>query len=876
MASTASMEGQSAILQTRVGVDLQGPRPGDADDGAPQDRCGCRMDRGRRRSPRSRRRGSRPPMDQPRAGPEADRVRRLLGPRRRGEGRTNRTLLPPAPRSRDSETGAVRPGEGPWRCPVREHLSCAPFVASRPVPPLNSPGGRTGPDGRYSRGGQRGEAGFSSGSAAEPHAARRVSRLGGVRSGRRDPRRAGGRFPQRDEPRRPERPRCERDGPADGPPHAPRLRAGLRFVPLPSADRSAGPGDRRFEDRRRAGRRGRQDSGHALAAFHGVSSASRGDRTLRRQRCPARRLDRPRQRPRRDGAAREASPLRRGRPHHRGDLRDLPGRHVDLLLLRRRRKDAGGSGSLRTDVDPGRSRRRERPHRERGPRPRGGAWRRRRREGSPLRGARRGTNRKVAGVGWKRPDRARGQRRHPAGRGRGAVGPRGASGDPLPSGSWSLLPRGAFPRGGSRRERDGPDHDRGPGGSAGDEGLRVRDAALRSLPAASLANPDPARDLLLRRESCRREPALREHRKLDALGPDGTGATRGLSSLRASLRNVRARAGRTVPLAGRPEGDGGASNEDGRVAGLHRAVRQRAFRADLPADGLALQGDGILERCRPRHLIPPRDPRGEIWGFPDRRRDDPREGARGADGGRGPPGLRRPRRPTAGPSKARSGGGRRDGAGGHPVDLGEGVAPPRIPSGGADRPSAGSRRARRRRDAHPGRELCLPERPSRDARRHQERRGNRRSAPDDRRRPLRRLDLSQSSEDRARSPLHRPPGLRDHGGAARDREPETRSYRGRFPCAGTPASTREDVGGRNAEGGRLGDSHPGRESHDRDPRPSSCGEPAHGVFLHPRFGRRAPLGHGRCHLPGRGNRSRYGRRRRRDRVGARSRRTSIG
>ena len=35
----------------------------------------------------------------------------------------------------------------------------------------------------------------------------------------------------------------ERHGPADGPPHAPRVRAGLRFVRLPSADRSAGPGD---------------------------------------------------------------------------------------------------------------------------------------------------------------------------------------------------------------------------------------------------------------------------------------------------------------------------------------------------------------------------------------------------------------------------------------------------------------------------------------------------------------------------------------------------------------------------------------------------------------------------------------------------------
>ena len=221
------------------------------------------MGRGHRWHPRSRRRRSRPPLDQLRAGPEEDRVRRLLGPRPRGEGWTNRALLPPAPRSRDSESGTVRPGKDPWRCPVREHLSRARFVASRPVPPLDSPGGRTGPDGRCSRGDQgRGEAGFSSGSAAEPHAVRRVSRLEGVRSGRRDPRRAGGGFPQRDGARRPERPRCERHGPADGPPRAPRVRAGLRFVPLPSADRSAGPGDRRLEDRRArwTSRTGRQRS----------------------------------------------------------------------------------------------------------------------------------------------------------------------------------------------------------------------------------------------------------------------------------------------------------------------------------------------------------------------------------------------------------------------------------------------------------------------------------------------------------------------------------------------------------------------------------------------------------------------------------------
>ena len=278
-----------------------------------------------------------------------------------------------------------------------------------------------------------------------------------------------------------------------------------------------------------------------------------------------------------------------------------------------------------------------------------------------------------------------------------------------------------------------------------------------------------------------------------------------------------------------------------KIAGLRGSIGLSVSGLSGPISrpvGLAIRGDGILEGSRPRHVIPPRDPRGEIRGFPDRRGNDPRDGARGADGRRGPPGLRRPQRPPAGPSKGRSGGGRRDGAGGRPLDLGEGVAPRRIPSGGADRPSAGSRRARRRRHAHPGRELCLPERPSRDARRHQETERERTFATS--RSPTtsptpRSLWVFGRQSSKSASPATWPP--RPWRELLATESQRHGHIEGDFHALVPRHHLGKTSAERNAEGGRPDDSHSGRGSHNRDPRRSSCGEPAHRVFLLPRSGR---------------------------------------
>ncbi len=354
------------------------------------------------------------------------------------------------------------------------------------------------------------------------------------------------------------------------------------FEPRRSLARGARiPRGRRPEGRRRSPGVRRKIPAHALAPVPGVPPARpRGIPSPGRE-PPSRRCRRARESARRGGRPLETPLLCGGRPVDRGDFRDRPGRHAEVLLLRVVRKRARRARAPRADDDPGRRLGREGPH------PRSGTRSHRREHGrragtrSPLRGARRSARREIERVGREAPARPRQGRRPPARGGAGEGRSRRGARAPRARDPERVLPRRARPRSEPRGKRGGPGHDRGPEERAADERRDLRHALLRDLRASSLARRGARRTVLLRRKGRRREWSCGKPRAFHVRGARSARAAREKTRPRIGIRLDRRLAGRFPGRCSNQAGGGTSREKRQAPAGVSPrrcAAGQRAAR----------------------------------------------------------------------------------------------------------------------------------------------------------------------------------------------------------------------------------------------------------------------------------------------------------